>query len=64
MSTDHQGTIELHLPSQLRFLSVVDAVVQSFSSEFGMRGVPGEMRCHSTVSGLHASSPHTRSTGG
>lgn len=36
MSTDHQGTIELHLPSQLRFLSVVDAVVQSFSAEFGM----------------------------
>ena len=36
MSTDQQGIIELHLPSQLRFLSVVDAVVQSFSSEFGM----------------------------
>jgi serine/threonine-protein kinase RsbW len=36
MSTDQQGTIELHLPSQLRFLSVVDAVVQSFSSEFAM----------------------------
>lgn len=36
MSTDQQGTIELRLPSQLRFLSVVDAVVQSFSSEFGM----------------------------
>jgi serine/threonine-protein kinase RsbW len=32
--SDQQGTLELHLPSQLRFLGVVDAVVQSFSAEF------------------------------
>ena len=36
MSSDHRGTIELRLPSQLRFLGVVDAVVQSFASEFGL----------------------------
>lgn len=31
-----QGAIEVRLPSQLRFLGVVDAIVQSFSSEFGL----------------------------
>ncbi|HZM17555.1 MAG TPA: ATP-binding protein [Candidatus Krumholzibacteria bacterium] len=36
MSDDQRGSIELRLPSQLRFLGVVDAVVQSFSSEFGL----------------------------
>lgn len=36
MANDQRGTIELRLPSQLRFLGVVDAVVQSFSSEFGL----------------------------
>ena len=34
--SDQQGTIELQLPSQLRFLGVVDAVVQSFSAEFDL----------------------------
>ncbi len=36
MTRELQGKIELHLPSQLRFLGVVDAVVQSFAAEFGL----------------------------
>lgn len=31
-----QGTLELQLPSQLRFLGVVDSVVQSFAAEFDL----------------------------
>jgi len=46
-STDHQGLIELRLPSQLRFLGVVDAVVQSFASEFGL--VPDDINSISTA---------------
>jgi serine/threonine-protein kinase RsbW len=38
MSRDAHGKIELVLPSQLRFLGVVDAVVQSFAAEFGLGG--------------------------
>jgi serine/threonine-protein kinase RsbW len=34
--SDHPGAIEIRLPSQLRFLGVVDAIVQSFSAEFGL----------------------------
>jgi serine/threonine-protein kinase RsbW len=46
-SADHQGLIELRLPSQLRFLGVVDAVVQSFASEFGL--VPDDINSISTA---------------
>jgi serine/threonine-protein kinase RsbW len=46
-SADHQGMIELRLPSQLRFLGVVDAVVQSFASEFGL--VPDDINSISTA---------------
>ena len=34
MSTSSKDSIELRLPSELRYLGVVDAVVQSFASEF------------------------------
>ena len=34
--SDQPGTLELQLPSQLRFLGVVDAVVQSFCAEFDL----------------------------
>ena len=34
MSTASKDTIEIRLPSELRYLGVVDSVVQSFASEF------------------------------
>jgi serine/threonine-protein kinase RsbW len=36
MATPTKETIEIRLPSELRYLGVVDAVVQSFASEFAL----------------------------
>lgn len=37
MATASRDSIEIRLPSELRYLGVVDAVVQSFASEFDLQ---------------------------
>ena len=37
MGTSSRDSIEIRLPSELRYLGVVDAVVQSFASEFDLQ---------------------------
>jgi len=47
MGTPSRDSIEVRLPSELRYLGVVDAVVQSFASEFDLQA--DDVNCISTA---------------